>query len=218
MKRTIALAFGALSVSMLVSAQERGQITGVVVDEVGRPLAKAMVHITEQKGFVGHRPVQAYETDEQGHFAINRVPWGSYLVLAGKEDAGYPDTKLAFYSNLEVPTVTLSPMFPKADVRVQLGPKAGVLELSPVTDAVTGKKIESPSITLRRSQNPDLFITTSAAGARILVPSETDILLEVSAPGYKPSASSDGIANTRIRLKPEEVRKLAVSLQPDATK
>lgn len=165
------------------------------------------------KSFFGHRILKFYETDRKGRFVIENVEWGTYVVLAGKESAGYPDTKLAFYSNLDAPTVTLAPGFPISDVRVQLSPKAGMLEVTSVSDALTGKPIESASITLRRIGTPFL-ITTSTVRARILVPSMTDVSVEIHAPGYKswPQGTQD---NGQIRLRPEQVFKLQAQLQPD---
>jgi hypothetical protein len=196
-------------------AQIQGTVTGTVIDEMGKPIAKAKVHIAEKGPFAGHRLIQFYETDSAGHFLIGRVPWGTYVVMAGKEDAGYPDTRLAFYSNLAVPTVTLAPDFPTAEVNLKLGPKAGVLEVGPVTDDATGKEIRSAAITLRRAGN-DFFLTTSTTVGRILVPSMTEVVVGITAPGYKPWPPSDQPnEKRRILLKPEEVQRLQVSLQPE---
>jgi len=107
------------------------------------------------------------------------------VVLAGNESSGYPDPKLAFYSNFDVPTVTLAPAFPNASVTIKLPPKGGVLEIVAVLDAVTKRKIDSASIILRRVSNPTLFISTSATTGRILIPSLTDVTIEVTAPGYR---------------------------------
>jgi hypothetical protein len=197
-------------------AQTQGTVKGVVVNEIGKPVTGAEVYVLEKKKFVGHRPLQVYETDSIGQFLATNLPWGVYVVMAGKESEGYPDMKLAFYSNLAVPTVTLSPEFPSANVNVQLGPKAGILEVTSLVSALNGKKIEDASITLRRVQNPDFFITTSTAtGAQILVPSMTDIAIEVSAPGYRTWPTQNlAKSSTQIHLKPEEVYKLQVRLEP----
>lgn len=207
---------GLLVISAYTRAQTGGSIKGIVVDENGKPVARAEVHIAEKKPSVGHRMLHMYETSGGGEFLIPNVPWGTYVVMAGKEDAGYPDTKLAFYSNLVAPTVTLAPAFPAATANVKFGPKAGVLEIAPTTDAETGKKIDSATITLRRKQNPSFFITTSATGGRILVPSFTDVAVEIAAPEYKSwpgreAARTEG----KISLKPGEVLSLQVKLQPD---
>jgi hypothetical protein len=202
--------------SQLGWGQVQGTIKGVVVDEQSKPVVKADVHIAENKTFVGHRLVDMHETDDQGRFVINKVPWGTYVVMAGKEGAGYPDSRLAFYSNLAVPTVTLAPAFPVATVSVPIGPKAGILELAPVRDSKSGKKIDAATVTLRRVQNPDFFITTFASGSQVLVPSQVEVSIEIAAPNYKSWPSLAGThTEGQIRLRPGELFKLTVALQCD---
>lgn len=196
-------------------AQDRGVVTGTVLDEHGNPVAQAKVHITEKGVFLTHRVLQFHETDADGHFRIAHVHWGTYIIIAGKEDAGYPDTKFAFYSNNTEPVVVLTEDSPTADVTLKLGPKAGVLDVAPVTDELSGKEIRSASITLRRADN-DLFISTSTTVGRILVPSLTGVEVTISAPGYKLWPPPDQVSSKgRILLKPEEVLKLKIVLQPE---
>lgn len=197
-------------------AQVQGTITGIVVDETGKRVAGAKVLTAQKDVLVIHQIVQYHETDDDGHFRISHVPWGTYVVVAGKESAGYPAPVFAsFYSNYATPSVTLAEDFPSADITVKIGPKAGVLDLEPVTDAATGKEIRSASVTLRRAANPDSFLSASTTQGRVFVPAFTEVLIEIGAKGYKPWPPQDQAAEGRINLKPEEVRKLRVTLQPD---
>src|SRR6266852_4124555 len=107
--------------SHLAWPQAVGTISGIVEDENAKPVAKANVHIAQTESFSGHHVVRFYETDDGGKFTISHVPWGTYIVMAGKEEDGFADTLAAFYSNLEAPTVVLGPLFPSADVVVRLG-------------------------------------------------------------------------------------------------
>jgi len=196
-------------------AQNSGTVGGVVLDENSKPVSHAQVHIAEAKPFVGHRLLKFHETNDEGRFQMENVPWGTYVVMVGKEDAGYADTKLAFYSNLGAPTVTLAPSSPTANVTLKLSPKAGVLEIQTVTDTVTGAEVGPAAVRLQRIGTP-FFIYTSAPGAHLLVPSMTDVSVEVTAPGYKPwPAYGGGSFSGRIRLRPQEVLKLDVQLQPE---
>lgn len=199
----------------LAYAQGNGAITGTVLDENGSPVLKAKVHIAEKGVFFGHRVLQFHETDADGHFRIGHVPWGTYIVMVGKEDAGYPDTNFAFYSNNAYPIALLSEDSPTDEVTLKLGPKAGVLKVDPVTDAVTGKEIRLASVTLKRSERLDFSISASASQGRFLIPPLTDVLVEITAEGYKPWPGPDHAATDgRIFLHPEEVYKLQVTLQP----
>src|SRR4051812_807963 len=111
----------------LGTLQSTGVIEGTVVDPSGKSVHHARVRV-EPKGQPtsgGHRFLRYYETDEKGNFTIDNLPWGDYFVLAGKQKDGYPDMALAFYSNLSVPIVSISPAIPKAHLVVTLQPKAG---------------------------------------------------------------------------------------------
>jgi len=171
---------------------------------VGTPVADAEVHIDKVPSPI-HYARQLYRTDDAGNFAIGRVPWGTYRVNTGKEESGYPDSDSDFYSNNEVPTVTISPEHPDAKVTLRLLPKAGVIEVSAVRDARTGKPIAA-GVMLRRAANPDLYLSTSRL--RVLVPARIDVSVEVTAGGYEPRQL--GV----IRLEPGEVRKFDVALNP----
>jgi len=158
-----------------------------------------------------------FETDKQGEFEIRGLPWGRYVVLAGKEEDGYPDTKSAFYSNLSVPRVLIGPNLPVPYVTVKLGPKAGLLEIKSVMNADTGAVLSSASLTVRRAEN-EFFLITSAVTDRVVqIPPGIDVFVGVSAPGYKlwTPLNSDGKPE-KLRLKPGEIRRLAVQLQPEA--
>jgi hypothetical protein len=199
-------------------AQDRGVITGTVLDEHGSPVVNAKVLITEKGVFVVHRVLQFHETDADGRFRIAHVPWGTYLVTVGKENAGYADTGLGLHCNNAYPTVVLTEDSAAADVTLNLGPKAGVLDLQPVTDELTGKEIRSAAVTLRCADNNDLFITKSTAEGRILVPALANVVVNITAAGYKPWPPQGGAPEkSRVFLRPEEVLKLQVSLQLEDT-
>jgi len=190
-------------------------ITGTVLDEHGSPVVKAKVLITEKGVFVAHRVLPFHETDADGHFRIAHIPWGTYIVTVGKEDTGYIDTGLGLHCSTVYPMAVLAEDSVTADVTLSLGPKAGILELEPVTDATTGNAIRLAAIRLKCAENPDFFIYTSAAQGRFLVPASTQVLIEITAEGYKPWPAPDQATEGKINLKPEEARKLRVTLQPD---
>ena len=77
-------------------AQNSGSIAGVVVDENGKPVARAQVHIGEPKPFVGHRLVKFHETSDDGRFEFQNVPWGTYVVMGGKKTPVTPTRSWLF--------------------------------------------------------------------------------------------------------------------------
>jgi len=193
------------------SAQQTGMVRGVVVDENGQPVVDAKVHLAETRAFVGHRIIKMVETNSQGEFTLSNVAWGEYVVLAGKEDAGYPDTELAFYSNFAVPKVSVTSANAAPCVKISLGPKAGKLQVTSVSNADTGDVVHSASLTLRRAEDKRCFITVGIDdGALIPIPSGADVVFEVSASGFKTWTSEE-----KLHLGPEEIHRVTVHLQPD---
>jgi len=199
--------------SQTVVAQVAGVIRGTILDESGKPVTMAEIEIAQNKPFYGHRLVQKHESDSSGAYVIDNVPWGTYVVMAGKESDGYPDMRLAFYSNLSVPSVTLSPQYPVASVNLTLGPKAGFLSIPSVKDAVTGKKVQSAVITLKRSGS-EFFIKTAVPAVRILIPSLTDVAVVVEAPGYRSWTPIQENNTGIVHLSPQQLLTLDVEMKP----
>ena len=197
-------------------AQVSGVVNGSVLDQGHKPVVGAAVHIARMGPFYGSRIVMFYQTDQNGKFVIHNVPWGSYAVLAGKESAGYPDTRAAFYSNGKVPIVVLAPEFPSETVTVTLGPKAGAVDVISVIDAITGADLKAKAtITLWRSDKPNFSIATSTTTASpILIPSGVYVVAEISAEGYNPWPSARSKGSARFKVKPAQIIRLAVRLMP----
>lgn len=173
-----------LPLSYIIAAQDTGAIRGTVVDEKGVALRKAKVNARPISGGPS-KSIQHYvETDKEGHFLIDRLRWGTYGVFAMEEESGYPDMSASLYSNDVFPTVTITPSSPVAELRISLGPRAGIVTGS-VTNAATGAPLNS-SLKLIRAVAPNKWLSTSAPPSyRILLPPSTDVLLEASAPGFK---------------------------------
>lgn len=168
----------------MVIAQERGSIRGIVVDERGVPTSAVKVNVDRADGRKRGSLIRYVETDSEGHFVVDRLEWGLYKIFTLKEDAAYPNMRASFYSNDVFPSATISRTAPEAHVRIQLGPKAGVLTGS-VTDALNGAPVNS-TFRLTRATSPNKWISTSVPpDYRLLLPSSTDVLLEVSALGYE---------------------------------
>jgi hypothetical protein len=200
-----------------VQAQNSGKLTGVITDENDKPLAGAKVHLWDLNPAIVRQVPKYHATDAQGRFSIPDVPWGSYAVFAGKEADGYADTFASFYQQGPgfSPTVDFSILSPEQQTTIRLGPRAGALKITSLTDALTHKDINSSGvIVLRQAQHPERSLTTSTAYDHTLVPALTEISLEISAPGYKVWRGNERtLGSTRIRLQPNEILTLEVNLE-----
>lgn len=166
------------------SATETGKIVGTVLDEKGVPLAAAKVNVLPLDGRPQGTGIRYVETDVEGRFVIDRLPWGKYSVFAMKEEAEYPDMEPSFYSaGMKIPTAIIMPSAPVATLSIHLGQRAAIIDGS-VSNASTGAPV-SAFFTLVRMNNLEDFLSTSVPSTyRILVPAFTDVAFSVTAPGY----------------------------------
>lgn len=195
------------------NAQEKGSIRGTVVDEAGAPVAGAKVNASPLGGWRIIRAIRYVSTDAEGRFLIDGLEFGRYAVFAMKEEASYPNMSSSFYSNNVFPSAVIAPSSPSQELQIQLGPKAGAITGS-ITNSVNGAPINA-GFQLTRAASPDKWLGTSAPpNYRILLPSSTDVLIEVSAPGFK-----NWTAPSPLRLQPGSELHLNISLEPahDAT-
>jgi len=187
---------------------DRKPVDGATVyaGPIGRPMALAFPHV---------------QTNRIGQFSI-RIPtswFGKLFVAAEKKDEDYPDMGKQFYANGKFHIVTLTPAHQRAHVVIRLGPKAGVLE-GTVTDAVTGSPL-NPCTDLHYAASSNFLSGTGlvAARYRLLLPSNTDILIKVRLDGYKPWYYQGSVAESAakpIRLRPAEEKTVNIRLQPDS--
>jgi len=226
--------FAVILMSALVCAGDqnsRGVIAGIVVNEAGSPVAD--VHVMTRdldpntvEVFAGVVPY--FATDQQGKFLIPELTVGHpYKIYAEKEEDEYPNTMLGMYNPKDEAPVAVATLTAQAQVvTVRIGPKAGRLKWN-VADAVTGYYIDKPTIFFQRTdtrtfQRIDTGASTDVsefAGNGVLVPSNTDLIVEVSARGYRewyyPGTFDKGTA-APLRLLPGEERTLQVQLRPSA--
>jgi hypothetical protein len=207
---TIFLVVTALVVCPTSSGESgQGQILGMVLDEKGSPLVAAQV--TPQFLGVGvmHTLIQKVNTDVNGRFRIEGLDWGPYSVYAGKEADGYPDTRIPLYRSQPAPRIELSPEHPVREVTVKIGPKGGVFSAS-VRDGTTHARV-AVQLTLRRKDGSGLVYLSEPPDFQVLLPSNTDVLVEIRSAGYKPWSYSKGEIRT-LRLRGEEHIKLEIIL------
>lgn len=197
-------------------AQPKGAISGTVVDQTGAPISRAMVRIDPADGRPRVDLVRYVDTNREGEFLMDRLDWGKYRVFAMKESAGFPNMVWSFYSNNVFPRVSISPKVPLAQIRLRLGAKAAILT-GVVADATTGKPL-NPGFKLIRAESPEEWLSvTQLAHYRVLIPSSTKVIFEVSAPGYETlfyGGPKDPARHGPVYLEPDTVKRLDIKLRP----
>jgi hypothetical protein len=210
-----------LSLSLLFApyspCQLAGSIQGTVVNEKGMPVPVAQVRVDPLDGRPRADAVLIVETDRSGHFLVSNLELESYKLFAMKESLGYADTAAAFYSNNVFPTVTLTASVPTVDITLRVGPPAGVLS-GRVSSAVSGDPVPG-AILLRRVLDPGYWISMSQKpDYRVLLPPSAEVIVEVSAPGFKTwyyGGPSDALKRAPIRLESGKEMKLDIQLEPE---
>jgi hypothetical protein len=197
---------------------DAGVITGTVIYDDGKPVSNATIY-AQPMGRILAFVTPSAQTDEIGHFVITHLSLGKYAVAAEKQDEDFPNMSMQFYSDGKLERVALTPENPAANVRVRLGPKAGVL-FGTVLDSVTGIPL-SPCVEFTRAKNPENFLSGTGlvkAKYRVLIPSDTDVLIKIWLDGYKPwyyPGTTNKSQRKPARLKPGEEVEANIRLESD---
>jgi len=208
-----------LTVGLQSADEDRiGSIEGVVTYEDGAPVRGATAYASPaDRPLMGIMPHA--DTDENGHFEIQRLWLGKFRVSAKKEEEGYPELTFAFHEGM-TKEVVLSESNPTTGVSLRLGPKAGIVT-GTVTDAATGNLLY-PCAELKWKAKPEIFVRGTGLVSheyRVLIPSDTDVMLKVWVDGYQ-TWFYPGVVDERsakaIRLQPGEELRLDIQMQPDS--
>jgi Carboxypeptidase regulatory-like domain len=210
------LVTGFLLVSLFVAqaqTDERnhpdGRITGTVVDQAQAPIAGASVMAVETLNQSLNDPPTA-KSDSTGHFEISGLGLRNYHLYASKPQDGYPEADPA-YSDENQAAIALSPDQPSGSVIISLR-KAGVL-ITDVRDKATGKSLSASY----KLSVPKRWERQGQLSYPLLIHPSTDVMLEVSASGYKTWFYSDASNPSRplpLRLESGEQRSLRIELEP----
>jgi hypothetical protein len=182
-----------------ISAILTGSVTGVVVDENGRPMSDATAYLESPLPKSATRPLH---TGSDGRFFESNLAYGTYFLFAERQTAGYT----ADHYNSSI--LQLGSENPHAAVTVALGAKAGILLLSAI-DAVSGQPVEQAFVQVSSECPPETIKT--AAGKKFLIPSGREYKLEVRAPGYESWHYTTDTGY--LRLEPEQEMKRKIPLK-----
>lgn len=202
--------------AMTQHEQQSAMINGTVFDHENQPLAGAEVIAVSSRPSIGRRPQSV--TNAAGNFTIGGLHPGTYYIEAKKESEGYVSNRSSFASAglAELPEITIAGTEILSGVAVRLGPKAARL-----TGEIFGGKnrapVENAQIILRRSDNPNHFLSTGPNDAHIwnrfsiLVPPRP-FTVQVKAAGYEDWTYNDNGAHT-LTLSSGQSKHLIISLQ-----
>jgi hypothetical protein len=154
------------------------------------------------------------ESDDQGRYEFGRIEFGRYSVSAEKSEENYPPLYFAFYSPEKQPEVDVSEANKNVTLDLVLRLKAGVL-VGTVADSENGTPIDA-NVDFRSTTDSRRTISASGwtkATFRVLVPSDTPVLMKVSKPGYEDWVYSRKGVIVPIQLGPDETLNLEITLK-----
>lgn len=206
-----------LAMSSTAWAADTGSICGTVLDENGQPAKDVLIVATYLGPHSGLFP--ASRSDDSGHYCLFNVPYGDNVPAADDPKRGYPNPGFSIFAsvsaNKESPNVAhLSAEHPRATVDFRIPYRAAFLAIH-LSDAITGKPKFALFYRLSAQKDPERSYMTGSQSAKdaLLRPPNENILLRVSAPGYRdwPYDNSPGYV---LNLLPGEHKTIDVPLQP----
>lgn len=207
------------AVGASMTAQATGVLRGKVLDEFGHPVAHALVYADRMRGATIIERLDMM-SDANGTFQFKNLHMGEYQVWAQKLEAGYRATDNDPFNPNALVLCALTSGHTEAQIFVQFAPKAAVVT-GWITDAKTGKHL-SPHIKVSAAAHPTLSYEHTATGARfkfrVLIPSDTPVILELWADGHKHwfyENSGDTSRARSLTLRPNQILDLDVTVAPD---
>jgi hypothetical protein len=207
------LAFG-LALSSVAQVPDTGSVCGTVLDENGQRAKDIVVTAVYLGAHSGPSP--ASRSDESGHYCLVNVPYGDNAPAADDPKHGYIPQYGFYASEIHKKEATnvahLSAEHPQATINFRIPYRAAFLTIH-LIDAITGKPQSALFYKLRVQTDPQrryMFGSQGATDALLLPPNE-NVLLKVSAPGYRewPYDNSPGYL---LNLLPGERRTIEVPL------
>jgi hypothetical protein len=218
MRKTLVLV-GALLLATAAAQQHdeplpKGTIYGVVIGQDGRP-AKGIGLTACPLGVPLAAKLPHTKTNDAGEYRFENIPWwGRYSVYAEDEEAGYSSFSNGPAGDIRPQEVEITPEHPEAEFRLYLPPQAGFLKVK-LTDQATGDAIAAMLVELRRTdKQKSLVFSMSCYSTRVvLIPPNEDLLLHVSADGFREWQESLGEGKS-IHLASGSQLQLDVQLVP----
>jgi len=154
-----------------------GRINGIVLNEDGQPVTHARVCVS----LAGSSKTEcSVLTDEAGQFETQHLSMGTFYVFATKEEDGY-----SMQNQGSGQKVVLANQDPGANITIKLAPKAGML-IGTVRDSLTAEPVHRIRVAYISTDGGATGSTGEYTGEfRINLPTTSDFIVVVTAPGYK---------------------------------
>lgn len=197
----------------LATAQNVGRIAGTVMDEHGQIVEAATVCLSQTTGM--STTINCLTPADHGQFQIPKIGFGTYGVFAINEAEGYSTGNQGPGQK-----VTVSAANPSPEVTLRLRPGGSVLS-GTVRDKSNGKPVKGVFVQY-------LDVDGSASGSspftnsgefHVTLPPECDLVIVVSAKGYKGWVYTDPSSPSRpvLRLAAGDRKQLDIELEPKGT-
>ncbi len=211
---TLSYAQGPARVPQLPDGQ--GRITGTVLNQEGQTIASANVCVSVEGSNNNTTTYCNTVTDQAGQFEIQHLRMGTFTVSAIKEEDGYSG-----WNNGRGQKAVLTLQDPTANVTIKLAARSGTL-IASVRDSVTGKPVDNIRV-LYMAATGEQDGSSSASGymhgdVRLNLPTTSDFIVFITAPGYKPWFYNDPVDGPSLRLASGEQKMIDVQLEPRAAK
>jgi hypothetical protein len=174
-------------VAQRLQNRPNGTIYGVVVAVNGEParnlrlIARSL--LATGGGHSGDFPHT--RTNQAGEYRFQKLPLASYIVYADDEAAGYSRVSTGQPGG-SVSEAEITADHPEAEFDFTLPPKAGFIRIY-LTNRKTRAPISDMTVSVLPPDKPDsgLFILTGDSAQLILVPPDRNLLLHVTAEGFR---------------------------------
>jgi hypothetical protein len=202
--------------SPAVSQQQRvpnGTISGVVVKANGAPARNLRLTASPSFPTGGHSGDFPHaRTNNLGEYQFQKLSlWGTYLIYADDETAGYSRVStgpLDSHTDVEI-----TPDHPEAQFNFSLPPKAGFIRIH-LTNRRTGAVIREMTVSVLPLEKQDFSFTISSGSDHlILVPPDRNLLIHVTSDGFPEWDESIG-AGRPVNVSPGGRLVLDVQLEP----
>jgi hypothetical protein len=164
-------------------------------------------------------------TDEVGDFVLRELQWGVYELAAQKPEDGYRSTFRNLFTGEPPIRVVLTPDSPYADLTLHFPPKCALLA-GTVRNAKTGELLSGVTLVMSPKDGHGWREFTGAiVPMHVLIPSEREFTLEISAAGFDAWVYRDlfdeisvSDAPAILKLRAGEQVSLDIALTPKANR